>query len=1093
MNNLKKLKVVLPAVIVALILAISILISALPMSAFAARAATPKTPTVSVTGVQNNAAAKDIEVPSTVDFGKEVTLTGSPIVTAPNGSPVTLTSGKFTANQLGVYTVKYSSYTYDIYCSLDEEYIFKVDHNGADIPTYAASNTKITLPNAGVYYYDDNNIMHPYPNASAISYSVTDSLGTTGLTLGGEYTFTQTGKTFIYYTANLSNGKYFTQTFEVNVQASFRDNSVPVLSGLTGVPLTAAVNKLVTLPTASATDDFDTNIKIDIKVLDPDGNEVKNVDIDDNGFAYQKEGTTYDNVKFDNDKVMSFYPLKEGVYVVTYVATDDAGKTSSTQTFRITVSDSAGPIFVDIEDSAIPDTWGSVSVTNKKGAVNDKAGKITFPMPTLADNKDKSEDIKLYFRIVDTDRSKTILEYSNINVADSAETDSDEFKGNSTYGATDTVYKFNKDTPFTFDLGLYHRLVEDSTSEQTTDKSGTYTVTYRATDTNGSNTNKTYTIKIEENFTDDADPTITLDTTNYISVKDETFVIPTPEVADANSTDTRLKVDYKIYSDATSPMTSIDVKGNEEAEIVQEGSNYFLVIDEKRLQLGDNLYFVVTATDDAGNVASNIADTAKPNENNENTIKVVGTKTAAKASDVKVEADLFSGNPEIKAGESVTLGDFVLSDITLDMRYYTGFEVLVTDPDDNALSTNITTANVIDAGKVKIYINNITVTPGSEGAHKLTLRVFNVFGSSSIYEYTFTVNESDNNNADTSSAIAIPVNGEIKVQYTIKNEVIKNIPSTGDTYFVVRSIAGARYSLMGAEFIAYQQATYFFRDGYAKSGDIDGTLDYADGIDGSKKKITHHSSYELTTIDSTSPVLEVQGIMPSYSKKSISTAEVTVTLPTVVGISPNGNAKIDVEVKDPAGTIIDTVIDSNGRHTFKPTLDGAYTVAYTATISNVSPVTQTYTISVGDVVAPTFTVSEPASRMTVGDKFTFGSIVISDSADAVSATTITKSIIDPSGNTVSDATVTGSYTTYKDYKNNGTDITLSQSGTYTVEYKVVDSAGNSNIQKFTITVSASGTSTIEGMTTLSIVLIVVAIVLLAGVIIYVIRFRRVKK
>ena len=71
------------------------------------------------------------------------------------------------------------------------------------------------------------------------------------------------------------------------------------------------------------------------------------------------------------------------------------------------------------------------------------------------------------------------------------------------------------------------------------------------------------------------------------------------------------------------------------------------------------------------------------------------------------------------------------------------------------------------------------------------------------------------------------------------------------------------------------------------------------------------------------------------------------------------------------------------------------------------------------------------------------------------------------------------------------DYTLTTSGTWTVRYTVTDDAGNSSVQNYYITVTSSSSSiSTESVTTLSVVLIVVGVVLIAGIIIYRVRFRK---
>ena len=174
-------------------------------------------------------------------------------------------------------------------------------------------------------------------------------------------------------------------------------------------------------------------------------------------------------------------------------------------------------------------------------------------------------------------------------------------------------------------------------------------------------------------------------------------------------------------------------------------------------------------------------------------------------------------------------------------------------------------------------------------------------------------------------------------------------------------------------------------------------------------------------------------------------------------------------------------------------------MTYTATYANATPVTATYSINIGDVVGPEFTIkggTAASARMRVGDTFNFADMELSQNENNV---TITKKLYNPSREEVTEATVSGSYDSHRNDKYNGYDskdkespIKFTMAGQYEVVYTATDSVGNVTTQRYNITVVSSGSGKPTTITTLSTVLIVVAVVLLAGVIVYVVRFRKVK-
>ena len=115
-----------------------------------------------------------INVPSKCKYGDKFTVPAgkgdtSVTVTAPIGAKVAEAAGEVTANQVGNYTVTYkddthgTSYSFNVYVSLDEDFFLRVDYNGAEIPSYIQKNGTFTIPDANVVYYNDDNILVSYP------------------------------------------------------------------------------------------------------------------------------------------------------------------------------------------------------------------------------------------------------------------------------------------------------------------------------------------------------------------------------------------------------------------------------------------------------------------------------------------------------------------------------------------------------------------------------------------------------------------------------------------------------------------------------------------------------------------------------------------------------------------------------------------------------------------------------------------------------------------------------------------------------------------------------------------------------------------
>ncbi|MCH5155645.1 MAG: hypothetical protein J1F69_03480, partial [Clostridiales bacterium] len=766
-------------------------------------------------------------------YGEEIAVPTDAKVTAPNGKDdFDLSSGKVLADQLGIYKISYTkddiSYDFKVSVTLKEDYFLYIKYNGADIPTYVENNanSKFTLPEAFVKYYNEDNILTEYPTKDGekdYKIEIEDSHGNT-YNAGDQFDPTgKDGKVFITYTATLgtaSGTKRLSRTFTVNIQSKVNKSGNPTLA-VSGITRDASINRPVTLPIAKVTDNNDDNVKVVIEVFEPDGTtRVKNVDVDENGYAVVKEGADY--VEFDNDKSMTFYPTKMGKYKVRYYAVNDFGNKSSTSEATIEVADHVAPVFKNTEkyEYLIPETWGlNVTRKNDDDQTVNVDNKIKFLIPEVVDNKchmpvddeDKDDLISIYFRITDADNSKTVLSITNILATGS----DGKYTALTNAYTEDATFAYDEELGakvFVFDFSNYKK--ENSKGDKLP-LPGTYTVLYRARDKDNNTSSKTYTITLKDTFEDKAKPSAAEVTApDYLSAEDDTFTVPHPVYADAE--DTRPLVIYRLYNDNGE---YVEVKGGEEASLIKKEG--YLVIDDdddNALELTENLYYYIAVQDKVGNFRSNAIDEEKnyidldkePEkfEKIEAVTKVI-TKTQSDGKKftfdgqninfVSATAEKESADTtKIYAGNYVNAGSFKITAASEDMRYYTGFEVAVYDPEGTYVDVTLETLSDVQGETTTIYVKDIrflaTIPTEEDGAYTMTIRVFDVNGYNEIYGYKFTgVNKSKLNNGQTSAIANIDINGNINVKYKLKNSVIKHIAGS-DTYRVVRKISGGIFS-----------------------------------------------------------------------------------------------------------------------------------------------------------------------------------------------------------------------------------------------------------------------------------------------------------
>lgn len=993
-------------------------------------------------------------------------------VTAPSGRDVTPDSvpGTVTAKEVGTYTVTYEqngeSYDFGVYSYTENEYSLKVDGNGADIPTYILKGETFTLPSAKLVYYDeDGNVVEDSAEVKARF-----SLGGNGDVVVSDetadtYTASQSGILTVQYYAFLNGGsKLYTQDYTVRIQDTFEDTTAPTLS-VSNVPRTGNINRGVTLPVATTSDNFDSNVKVDISVTFA-GEPVKEVELDDNGYAVSVKET---DVAFDNDRVMTFYPTEEGQYRVTYIATDDAGNQSARHEYEITVSDTSAPVINDIAEWQIPENWG-LNVRKATSEDDDTAipvddATISFPVPEVVDNAG-SEGLTVSFELTDS-KDNTVIEYTNILDEEETFTGSDATYDTEAVTFRDLKFDFNK------------------VGSNTSTKTGTYTVEYIARDDSGNRVTRRYTISVSNTYTDTNYPSAAriTDAPQYLVVggDQETFTVPTASVADSETS--RLHVEYTITSDASATdgyETAVTVDGGEVADILSaDGNDYLEFEDGRKLLLNTKLDLQVKATDSVGQARTSDVYT----------VDVVTPDTLP--GEIAIENHLTE-NSEVSgnyvAGSTVELAGTVTIEVNAAYYPYTGFELYVVGPDGSTLSNGVSVETYYDATAGNIVLRNISFTPGDEGDYKLVVRAFNLANVSSATVFTVTVDKNSGSGGPDYSAAKVPTSGNVYETYNFHKTKLTD-PDTGEVsteYYPAHRITGGRMSVMNDEFTAHNVGTYRFRDYIV---DTDGTEVYSEKAE----------TYSISVTSDETPVIEALGLVPTYSE-----VDAVVELPLFIALTEHANITPKVAVTDKGGENVSlTEVDENGDniktsglplagYTFTPEEDGQYTVSVTASYRGVSATALTYTINVGDVVAPDFTLS--ASQQTsyrLNSEFTFETITaVAGEGEDVSDFTYTKTLVDPSGEEVD--TVSGTGTTYASRGNSGTTITLSKSGTYTVIYEVTDENNNTSTQKYTITVTAQASGGNVSLTAISTVLIIVGIVLIVGVIVYLVRYRKIK-
>ena len=1007
-------------------------------------------------------------LPSEGNVGEEINLSNAGVgitlkVKDPIGKDVTVTDNKFTPEKAGYYTVSvyagsgvfYESYKINV--TVDDA-VIKIPYNGAEIATYINTGTAITIPQASMVVYDEENPLEIDQDATdaantnyVITYSVTAPEGTaTTLTVADGYATFGSDKTvtsgsyIIRYKA--TNGTIVkTRDFTVNVQEDFEDEEKPVLSVLS-VPNSAAQKVKLTLPKATATDNKDSNVKITVTVKDNEGNKVKVVNDDDEKNLVL--GT--EEAVLDNDKSMSFYPWTAGPYNLEYTATDDNNNFVKT-TYVINVSDTKAPV-IELDEDAIPSIWG-IEVFNKLGKLSDN--KLKVPKPEVWDNVTPADNIELYLSIKDS---------SGVTLHDTKDTSKN---------IPDFVKEENNNYLFDFTrLGVNGKT-----------QTGTFTLTFTARDKDASgklknSSYKAVSVEIKDSYEDKDIPEIqTKNIPQYVMVGDK-FVKPEIKPYDATSK-VNLDVKYEL-------ITKVGEEVVDTVEFDFEDQNYYVPENAGSIKI------TVNATDSVGNAI----------EPKTYLIDVYSDKIITAAPSFKADSDwtdtdatksLFIEGGEgfeqrdiyfdDKASKVVNISNIVIQSASLEYDFI-GYEVIVREsgkrdidgvPYEGAgqrLNTTVLSSIAKNETNWELTLEKISFEVKEAGKHSLTIRAYNMSGASSFATVTFNVKSKNNVTGTSSNGLSkvvplsynttIPTELELGEAYALP---LKNV-SNDDLTFVKREITGPAYEIMGNVFTPKAIGEYSIKQ-----------------IDENGNSITQ----TLTSVDTSKPVFKVLGEVPSYSEKYTAENNAFVVIPEVSIIDKGTLKEYSVKVtKD--GQKVDTLINGEGKEGFKPEVDGTYKITYFISDSSNNE-DFSLTVKVGDLIMPSIkdvnVITPSAFKFEQGHKLVAQELLatnVSDNVTAADKLTISRVLYGPNGNIINSSSDDKNKEYYQ----------LTDAGTYTLTYTVTDEAGNVYTKEFTLTVTGEGKSPINYQV-LSTILIITAVVLIIGVAVYFFRFRKIKE
>ncbi len=1014
------------------------------------------------------------------------------------------------AENVGTYKIQYSVSGSTLYKNLKtQEYKVVVTGEKATlnfeensqfmIPSVANANEQIVLPipsvkdsNGSVVSEADvlnrlevvvkeTNEGHEYSSATA------DAEGNIIKKVGSHYAFTPSGEidcsyivTYTYTDAE-TGLKTIYPPFEIKYEKEFKAEDIKfgykfksVENGLSSVPTSLELGTETILPIAEYYDENDSDFDLagytDIQVVFTPNSASK-----EKYASLLEEGKDYVLVAKSN-KFTPIYPSSEGTYTITYdISSFYTYAANSRKSETEEKKPDAHLVYkiTDAKDSTAPTTYVVNDYNAETGLEKDDIVDVSYLIPTkvktgttvnfpaifAVDNVSSFADMKdTFHRVIVPEKE------SNITLENQIKTGEEK-------------YKFNETASYTFE------------------KAGTYTIRYEATDkANKYNyTGTTFTIVVEDEFEDTTAPRITMLGVPSSARAGETIEFKKPTAIDYKSSETteivdnNLEMHYFYYQ--TSQIADEDALKAEINKFRAGQDSLLSVITEKENDSSKlsftapstNVTVVCVAIDDSFylNSSKGISIESK-------NIKVVDAESDNVAPTIStIDATYKAGfdSIELKQGKEITLPEFVATDAE-NTEYLEG-EVSITDRFGNIVS--ITGASyVVDGSDYKI--SNATFKATKSGEYTIVYTLKDMGGNYVIKSYAIEVKPTSKPQVEFDKEISeVEVGETVTLPGIITKQEGEVITPTKVEIVFDKNVKSYRFNKGTNEFTALEPGEFSYTvvvySGELKSNEYKQTFVAKDTI---KPVIT--TDYDLNSKKTFDLVKLADGTYKAIDLPDFTAEDVL-----------NGIKESKLTVKSPKNNDLTVTKDEErGVYTFVPTMDGAYTVTYSATDNANNTTELVYIIKVGDTTAPSFSFAEIEDfgkradvKVNSGSlKIDLSKIKISDAGTTKTASELqdeytnsgvrmfTITVTGPDGSTITST----SDTDIKEY-------TLANAGTYTITYTARDKAGNEKVVKEKIVAYADDNKSVISTETLNIVLIVVGLAILAGIVIYFVKTR----
>ncbi|MBE5746181.1 MAG: hypothetical protein E7359_02720 [Clostridiales bacterium] len=894
----------------------------------------------------------------------------------------------------------------------------------------------------------------------------------------GHYAFTPNAEADCTYTVtytytDISTGLTVSEVFEINYEKAFDANSIDLGFKFNGsMPDSLELGVEKTLPTVSVYDNNDSELKLEAYT---DVNVVF-VPNSTNASKYESlldDGKDYITVATSN-VVTPMYPTTDGTYKITYKISDfynlSQNKVNKTLVYTINdVKDSTAPktyAVKDYKDAIVFDTQDTTKVVGVKEDY--EPVEVEYMIPTKVATGTEVYLPAIFAKDNFTKYENMLSSLKRVIVPES---------GSNT--TVTTCYKEVEGTMQRVTVSPYE------TASYKFETPGTYTVRYEAKDEAGkyNYTGLNFTIVVEDGFVDEVAPKITMTGVPSTSKPGEVVSFNKPKVVDyigTSSVDTdvvdkKLEIGYYYYTGSmtldTLKAELNKVKNNETSTLVEikedeKDSNKLSFIAPE-----SNVTVVAVAYDDSNNQSIeqrsisivNIVDTTAP---------VIST------TDTSYVNGLLSEN--LKQDEIINLPSLVVTDGE-NADYLEG-HVTVVDKDGNSVS--VIGAKYTISNKA-LSISNARFVATKSGEYTINYTINDIGGNYVVKSYIVSVTDTKAPTIEVDSTVTTVEVGETFTMPTItvkdNGEVLTNAYS--EIRFVGDNNPSYRFNNGTKEFTALEAGVFTY-EYYAKDEAGNETIS---------------GPYTFTAKDTINPTIELDRDLNAdkhYPLEKEGDVIKAIYLPGFTAEDElNGIKETKVEVLSPSSKSLTVKAENDGTYSFVPTVDGVYTIVYTAIDNANNQTKDEYLIKIGDNTVPSIVINNQdvnaPSELKINStlELDLSEISVSDAGTTKTAEDLTSEytnngvkmftvkVTGPDGSTIS--------------VNDGAEYeyTLSKTGKYTITYTARDKAGNEEVIKKYVEVYADDSNSVISSETWGVVLIVVSLAILGGVVIYFIKTR----